>query len=170
MDKIQFAPAIDLPLTLIVLAGFLLHFQSWARNKDVDTSVDLNALLPKARFRVILLLAATLGICWACNIAVWFLFAFLLGIGLAISLLFGSDVEGGAFLVTATVWNSGEERVRVDSVEVATRTGWYASSGETIESAASSGLQQWRFEVSVDEDAGASVPYFHYLPLYLLNP
>ena len=40
MDKIQFAPAIDVPLTLIVLAGFMLHFQSWARNKDVDTSVD----------------------------------------------------------------------------------------------------------------------------------
>jgi hypothetical protein len=99
MDKIQFAPAIDIPLTLIVLAAFLLHFQSWARNKDVDTSVDLNALLPRARFRVILLLAAILGICWACNIAVWFLFVFLFGIGLAISLLFGGDGEGGSFLL-----------------------------------------------------------------------
>jgi membrane protein implicated in regulation of membrane protease activity len=99
LEKIQFAPAIDVPLTLLVLAGFLLHSQSWARREDVDATVDLSARLPTARFRLISLFVAILGICWACNIAVWSLFAFLLGVGIVVALLFGGDVEGGGIFL-----------------------------------------------------------------------
>jgi membrane-bound ClpP family serine protease len=102
LDKIQFAPAIDVPLTLLVLAGFLLHIRSWAQRKDIDTTVDLKARLPRARFRLILLFVAFLVFCWVCNIAVWSLFAFLFAAGVVVALLFGGDIDGaGMFLFVA---------------------------------------------------------------------
>ena len=97
MDKIAFAPLIDLPLAVLTTAAFIWHFNKWASSNDLDTGVDVAARLPAARMRVITLFAVILLLCWLLNLAVWSIFALLLGIGIAIAFITSGDIDGGAF-------------------------------------------------------------------------
>lgn len=74
-------------------------------------------------------------------------------------------VLGSSFPVTATLWNSGEEEVQVQKVEISCRQGWQTSSEGRIETEEDSGLQRWSFEVSALTGASPSVPYFLRQPL-----
>jgi membrane protein implicated in regulation of membrane protease activity len=97
---VLFAPWIDLPLSVITLFAFLLHFNSWAHSKPADVTVDLKARLPKARFRVVSLVLASVLLCWCVNLSVWSLYALLVVFGLAISLVLSSgNGEGSGLLV-----------------------------------------------------------------------
>ncbi len=84
MDRIAFAPLIDIPLVGFTLAAFLWHFNAWAYRDDLDTSVDVPARLPTARLRVITFFVGVLLICWISNVAAWSIFALILAIGLVI--------------------------------------------------------------------------------------
>lgn len=95
MDKLTFAPLIDIPLVSITLAFFILHFNRWAFRNDLDTSADVASRLPSARFRVIVLMVGFLFLCWLFDFAAWSIFAFLAGIGLAIAIFSGWSLEGG---------------------------------------------------------------------------
>lgn len=95
MDTIAFAPSIDVPLVLATVVLLLRNFNRWAVSSHLETNVDLAARLPTARMRVISLFAVILVFCWLVNLAVWTLFAVLLGVGLAIALLLSGDVIGG---------------------------------------------------------------------------
>lgn len=97
MSKIAFAPIIDLPLVIITVSAFIWHFNRWALRRDVESNVDLPARLPTALLRVILLFVCILLVCWTGDLAVWALFAMLLGIGLVVALATSGDVVGGAF-------------------------------------------------------------------------
>jgi len=97
MDKLSFAPLIDIPLVGITLAVFIRHFNRWALRKDVDTSFNLASRLPRARIRVIAFFACILLVCWYGNLAVWSIVALLLGVGLVLVLLFGGALDGSAF-------------------------------------------------------------------------
>lgn len=97
MSKIAFAPFIDFPLVTIAVFAFIWHFNRWADKRDVETTVDLLARLPTARLRVILFFVCILLVCWTGDLAVWSLFAMLLGIGLVVALATSGDVVGGAF-------------------------------------------------------------------------
>lgn len=96
MDKIAFTPFIDVPLTAIVVVGFILHFKRWSLRRDIETSVDISARLPAARLRVILLFVSILVLCWWIDLAVWSIFALLFGLGLVFAVVFGGGVDGGA--------------------------------------------------------------------------
>lgn len=85
---------IDLPLFGITVVAFVWHFNRWAFRRDIDTSIDLTSVLPAARFRVVALLAAILLFCWLADFAVWAVFAFLVGIGLAVTAVTGGDLSG----------------------------------------------------------------------------
>ena len=104
MDKLTFAPLIDLPLAIVTLVAFVWHFNHWAFRNDIETSVDVQSRLPNARLRVIALFACVLLLCWILGFAFWLCYALLLGIGLAISLATGGDVDGGEFGLWATAF------------------------------------------------------------------
>lgn len=95
MDKLAFAPLIDVPLVVCTVALFIWHFNRWASRNDLDTSVDLAARLPTAGLRVIALFTCILLLCWLSNIAVWPVFALLLGVGVALAFIAGGDGDGG---------------------------------------------------------------------------
>ena len=97
MDRIAFAPLIDIPLVGFTLAVFLWHFSGWAYRDDLDTSVDVPARLSTARLRVITFFVGVLLICWISNVAAWSIFALILAIGLLIAMITGGDIDGGAF-------------------------------------------------------------------------
>jgi hypothetical protein len=99
LDKLHFVAMVDLPLALATVLALILHFNSWARANDADISVDLAARLAAARIRVVCLFAVIVGLCWIADFAVWAVFAFLLGIGVAIALLAGGQAAGGEFLL-----------------------------------------------------------------------
>lgn len=102
MDRLVFAPLIDLPLAMLMLLGLLLHFNRWARSDQADTSVDLVSRLPIARTRVVLLFVGLVVFCWLLNIAFWALSAFLLAAGVVVVVLMGAPPEGsGIFLLFA---------------------------------------------------------------------
>ncbi|MFN9418287.1 MAG: hypothetical protein ACK578_12505 [Pirellula sp.] len=86
MNRIVFAPLIDLPLVAITLGAFLWHFNRWAYRRDIGTTADLPARLPAARLRVIILFVCILLLCWTVNLAVWSIFAILLVVGVVIAL------------------------------------------------------------------------------------
>lgn len=96
MDKIAFAPLIDVPLVVFTAAACVWHFGRWAVSNDVDPNMNLVARLPIARLRAIALFVAILLLCWLLNLAVWSLFALLLGVGIAIAFLVGGAPDGGA--------------------------------------------------------------------------
>ena len=100
MDRITFAPLIDLPLAVFTVALFIWHFNRWASSNDLEANVDLAARLPTARIRVITLFTAILLLCWLSNLAVWSLFALLFGIGIVIAVL----GRGGIFGLQLGLW------------------------------------------------------------------
>ena len=100
MDRITFAPLIDLPLAVFAVALFIWHFNRWASSNDLEANVDLAARLPTARIRVITLFTAILLLCWLSNLAVWSLFALLFGIGIVIAVL----GRGGIFGLQLGLW------------------------------------------------------------------
>lgn len=103
MDNLAFNPIIDLPLSLLTTLAFVLHFNSWAKNRPSDISVDLLSRLPAARFRVIVLLTGIVGACWFTNLSVWAIYAllFILGLGIAMLMGDGGDGSGLVFLFIA---------------------------------------------------------------------
>ncbi len=104
MEQLAFAPMIDLPLAGITLSAFIWHFNRWAFHHDIDTSIDVASRLPVARLRVIALFVCALLVCWLANFAFWSIFALLLGIGMAVALVAGGDVDGGAFGLWAAAY------------------------------------------------------------------
>lgn len=74
-------------------------------------------------------------------------------------------VPGSSLPVTATLWNSGEQDIEVQKVEIACRQGWQSVSEGKMETEEDSGLQQWSFDVSALVGASPSVPYFLRQPL-----
>jgi len=95
MDKLTFAPLIDVPLVVSTVGLFIRHFNGWVRSNAMDANIDLAARLPMARRRVVVLFVAVLLLCWLANLAVWSLFAVLFGLGIAIAVVAGGDVLGG---------------------------------------------------------------------------
>ena len=103
MDQLVFKPWIDLPLSALTLLAFLLHFNSWAHSKRAEVTVDLKARLPKARFRVVSLVLASVLLCWGVNLSVWAVYALLVVFGLAISMIAGGGDGGGSGLLVLLV-------------------------------------------------------------------
>ena len=97
MERLTFAPLIDLPLVGITVVAFIWHFNRWAFRCDIDTSVDVASRLPTARIRVLGLFAFILLAGWYLDFAVWAVFALLVCIGLVVSLIVDGDIMGGAF-------------------------------------------------------------------------
>lgn len=104
MDKVPvFAPAIDVPLAVLTVAAFLWHFEYWSTKRGGDSDengispVDLRARLPAARWRVALLFAGLLLLCWFANVAVWAIYTLPLAIGIVTALVTGGSTEGGEF-------------------------------------------------------------------------
>jgi membrane-bound serine protease (ClpP class) len=97
MEKLTFAPLIDIPLIAITLAVFVGHFNRWALRNDVDSSLNLASRLPRARVRVVTLFVCILLVCWYGNLAVWSIVALLLGVGFVLVLLFGVALDGSVF-------------------------------------------------------------------------
>jgi len=104
MDKLAFTPIVDFPLAGIVLATFIWHFNKWSRRRDIDTTVDIASRLPGARIRVIAFFVCVLILCWFLDLAFWSLFALLLALGLAIAVIFGGNIDGGAFGLLAVAF------------------------------------------------------------------
>lgn len=98
MDKLAFNPVIDLPLSFLTTLAFVLHFNSWAKNRPSDISVDLQSRLSSARIRVIVLLTAIVGVCWFTNLSVWAIYALLLILGLGIAMLMGDGGDGSGLI------------------------------------------------------------------------
>jgi membrane-bound ClpP family serine protease len=97
MNKIVFAPIIDFPLVIITVSAFIWHFNRWSHERSIDTTVDILSRLPTARHRVMLLFVGILLLCWTANLAVWSIFALLLGIGLVVALASSGEAIGGTF-------------------------------------------------------------------------
>ncbi len=99
MDKLAFNSIIDLPLSFLTIVAFVLHFNTWAKNRPVDINVDLQSRLPTARVRVVGLLIAIVGVCWFTNLSVWAIYALLLILGLVIAMLMGDGGDDSALVV-----------------------------------------------------------------------
>ncbi len=99
MDKLAFNPFIDLPLSFLTIVAFVLHFNTWAKNRPADINVDLQSRLPTARVRVVGLLIAIVGVCWFTNLSVWAIYALLLILGLGIAMLMGDGGDDSALVV-----------------------------------------------------------------------
>lgn len=71
---------------------------------------------------------------------------------------------GAAAELIASVWNSGEESLRVLRVEVLGSPAW-RSEPRQLDEPESFGVESWGFTVRLDETAAPSVPYFLERPL-----
>jgi LmbE family N-acetylglucosaminyl deacetylase len=74
-------------------------------------------------------------------------------------------VLGGVLPITATLWNSGEQRAEVVDVEMLCTGGWTSTRGKEMSPEEGTDLQQWSFEVSVPATGSPSAPYFLHHPL-----
>lgn len=99
MDKLAFNPLIDLPLSFLTILAFVLHFNTWAKNRPSDIHVDLQSRLKTARVRVVILLIVIVGLGWLSNLAVWTIYALLLILGLGIAMLMGDGGDESALVV-----------------------------------------------------------------------
>ena len=89
-ENISFAPAIDIPLVVVGLLVFLLHFWSWAKASNAEADVDLESLLPKACVRLTLFFLASLALCYFVDVGVWVFPVVLMAV-----LLFGAGMNAG---------------------------------------------------------------------------
>ena len=103
MDKLAFAPLIDVPFVCVLIALFVWNFNRWAVADDADTTVDLSQRLPTARWRVIALFGGILAACWFLNFSAWSVFAFIMAVGFGVAMLFGESAGEFAPLVTAYI-------------------------------------------------------------------
>lgn len=104
MDKLTFSPLTDIPIVGITLALMVWHFNRWAHGRDAETNVDLVRRLPVARVRVVVLFVGFVVLCWLTNFAAWFVFAVLIGVGLALAILMDGSMEVGGFGLLAAAW------------------------------------------------------------------
>lgn len=104
MEKLTFSPIVDIPLAGITLAMFIWHFNRWSSRRHIDTTTDILSRLPKARIRVSILFVGLLLLCWSINLAFWSLFALLLALGIAFTVVLGGEVEGGTFGLLAVAF------------------------------------------------------------------
>ncbi len=95
LEKFRFAAEIDIPLVVLTLVAFLVHFECWAKHTDVDTNANLRERLPKARLLVIGFFCALLAVCWSSSIAFWAILVLGFGIGVVLSLMLGGTHELG---------------------------------------------------------------------------
>ncbi len=104
MNRIAFAPIVDVPLVIIAVIAFIWHFNHWAFRRDIETTLDILSRLPAARFRVLLLFACLLFLCWLVDLAVWAIFAMVLGIGLIVAMAAGGEPAGGGFALVGAAY------------------------------------------------------------------
>lgn len=104
MDRLTFSPLIDIPMVSVTLTLMVWHFKRWAHERDAETNVDLVSRLPMARVRVVVLFVGFLVLCWLTNFAAWFVFAVLIGVGLALAILMDGSMEAGGFGFWAVAW------------------------------------------------------------------
>lgn len=98
LDRIPaFTFSVDLPVSALTLAGFMLYFRIWAHEQAESTGVDLVKRLPTACLYVTCLIAAITLACWLANIAVWSIFVLLLLVGAVLSLFVQADITDGGF-------------------------------------------------------------------------
>lgn len=105
MIKLTFTPFIDLPLVALSALAFICYVNEWAHRHDQGAQLSVTARLPAARLRIAQLFAGVLLLCWSLNLAVWFVFALLLGVGFAMAIVLSMATElGGDFLFSGTVY------------------------------------------------------------------
>lgn len=100
----SFSPFIDLSVAFIALAAFLANFKSFAYSKDVDTSVDLAAILPRANFRISALFVTLVAICWLANIGLWVVLILIFFIGLIPTIMIADQGDGAVILFTVAAF------------------------------------------------------------------
>ena len=101
-EILSFTAKVDVALVIITLAAFLINYESWARNADVDA--DLVRRLPKARMLTIALFAVVFFACWFANISLLLILIVVLLLGLILATLLppaGSEAGCGVFLLGA---------------------------------------------------------------------
>ena len=104
MDNLAFKAEIDLPLSAVILIGFLLHFNAYARSDSARKQlIDLESRLPVARYRVVALFVAIVSLCWLVDVTVWALILLLFAMGTLIGLGtgIGNAEASGALLLSA---------------------------------------------------------------------
>lgn len=101
MNTITFAPIVDIPLVAITLIAFICHFGSWAFRGDIETNLDVRSQLHSARVRVLLLFVCLLFLCWLFDLAVWAVFAVVLGMSLIVAMAGGEEfaLVGAAYFI-----------------------------------------------------------------------
>ena len=73
---------------------------------------------------------------------------------------------GDSFTVTASVWNSGEQEVAVEGLDVHPRQDWIRRRRQAVAADDGvTGLEQWEFEIEVPVDSTPTVQYFLARPL-----
>ena len=102
MSAPPFNPVIDLPLVLATVCLLFWYYKHWAQSHELSTSTNLAERLPAARMRVCTLFAAVLILCWLADLAVWSLFAVVLGFNLVFAMTLGD--EAGHFGLLAVVY------------------------------------------------------------------
>lgn len=94
---LHFNPGVDLPLLGLVLGMFLFHFERWAKRQDVDTSVELESRLPRARTRLISLFGIVTITCWTVNFPAWLLLTLIVLVSVGMAAI--SDSEQGVVVI-----------------------------------------------------------------------
>lgn len=104
MNRIAFAPIVDVPLVTITVIAFIRHFNHWAFRRDIETTLDIPSRLHAARLRVLLLFICLLFLCWFVDLAVWAIFAMVLGIGLIVAMAAGGEAADGEFALIGAAY------------------------------------------------------------------
>ena len=94
MNAFSFAPHFDVPLLFVVAALLVWHFHYWSHNTELDSNADLVGRFPLACTKAVALLVIACLMCWAANFPFWGVFALLLVLGIAISVVLGGQIDG----------------------------------------------------------------------------
>lgn len=122
LEKVRFIPQIDIPLSAVVAVVFMLGNYFWARDKNVDTDIDLLEKLPMAQVKVVLLIGLMLGFAWFSNLGLWAFCMFLLTVGCIFSFAAGLG-DDESMIVLASIaflirdWAFGFPLMRLHSNE-----------------------------------------------------
>ena len=95
----KFNILVDLPFALVILGAFLVNFRSFAYSKNVDTSVDLIAALPRANFRAIACVVLWVAACWWVNVSVWLVLAIIFFVGFVPALAIADSHSDGVLFL-----------------------------------------------------------------------